>query len=273
METMTHPDEGTLLADLDGELVGAEAKALREHLEGCRRCAERLERLQASRDDACRALAALDVPAPVDAAREELRGRVAARPRAGRGVARPRRGRVGRGALARAAILVLLVAGVAADQLPGSPVRGWLGDVLDGVRSALVGGPEEAPVVRDAATGPVESGVRVAAAAGRVRIILTDLPPGSRIDVRLVDGSEAEVRGMGSGRYRAAPGVIEVVGPGSRVQVEIPRDVSAATVEVDGRVYLRKEGARLEVAGPATDSTEAELRFRTPGGDGPPGLD
>lgn len=261
METMTHLDEGTLVAHLDGEIRGAEAEAIREHLDRCGRCAERVELLEAHRAVVRRAVAALDLPAPVDAARERLRERTARR-------RRPLG--VGRRALARAAVLLLLVAGAAADQLPGSPVRGWLGEVLDGVRSALVGEPDQtAPAVPDGdATGPVESGVRVAPADGRVRIALTGLPPGSRIDVRLVDGSEAGVRGTGGGRYRTAPGVIEVVGPGSRVQVEIPREVASATVEVDGRLYLTKEGGRLEVEGPATDSTEAELRFRTPGGEG-----
>lgn len=277
METMTHPDEGTLQAHLDGETPGADAERIREHLAGCAACAARLGELEADRVAVAGAVSLLDVSPSVDAARMELRDRLAARS----GPAERRRteagGRAGsfsRRALARAAILLLLVAGVAADRLPGSPFQGWLGELAGQVRSALAGGADDAPgTTTDAAAGAAESGVRVSPAGGRVRVVLTGLPPGSRIDVRLVDGAEAGVRGMGGGRYRTAPGLIEVVEPGAGVRVEIPRAVPSATVEVDGRVYLRKEGGRLEVAGPATDSTEAELRFRTPGGDDGAALD
>lgn len=277
METMTHPDEGTLQAHLDGETGGPDSERIREHLAGCAACAARLRELEADRAAVARAVARLDVPPPVDAARMELRDRLAARSGtaewggAGEG---GRAGPLSRRALARAAILLLLVAGVAADRLPGSPFQGWLGELAGQVRSAFAGGADDRPdTTADAPAGEAESGVRVSPAGGRVRIVLTGLPPGSRIDVRLVDGAEAGVRGMGGGRYRTAPGLIEVVEPGAGVRVEIPREVPSATVEVDGRVYLRKEGGRLEVAGPATDSTEAELRFRTPGGDDAPALD
>ena len=77
---MSHVDEGALHAYLDGaleEYPTAEAQAIREHLDVCASCRERLEAERVVRDDATSvlALAAPEVPAP---SFEELRAYVRA---------------------------------------------------------------------------------------------------------------------------------------------------------------------------------------------------
>ncbi|MFZ5625031.1 MAG: hypothetical protein ACOY71_11485 [Gemmatimonadota bacterium] len=57
---MSHLDEGTLMALLDGELGAVEADAARLHVRQCTACAERLSELQALSGEAARLLERLD---------------------------------------------------------------------------------------------------------------------------------------------------------------------------------------------------------------------
>jgi hypothetical protein len=107
------PDEGTLVAVLDGELSAAEERGLAAHLEGCRACQERLAQLR-RRDEAVRRWIARHDPEPPGRGAYDLGPRV------------PAAGRRRRGWMAAAAVVVVSAGALA------SPARGLL---FDGLRS------------------------------------------------------------------------------------------------------------------------------------------
>jgi anti-sigma factor RsiW len=244
-----HLGEGTLQALLDGGLPPAERPAAEAHLAACGECAAAARELRAVNERAAALLAQADIPAPVAQAQMSLRAR---RLRAGRwGEARK--------ALLRAAILVLGVAGVAAAAVPGSPVREWveekvLPDRKQALQPTLGQTPAEQPQQPAAASAP--SGVSIRPDAGVVRVVLTGASPKLRVTARLVDTDRAGVLARGKAasgaRFRTAPGRIEVVNAGEgELEVEIPRDARAATVQVNGHVYVAKDGDSLRVLAPA----------------------
>ncbi len=49
------------------------------------------------------------------------------------------------------------------------------------------------------------------------------------------------------------------------VRVELPRFAAEVSVEVDGRTYLRRTSAGLEVLEPVVEQTDEMIRFVIPG--------
>lgn len=230
---MTHAAEGTLQAWLDGELATDEQSGLADHLEGCGECRDRAAELRAAAERLSAALSLVDVAPPA---------RVAPAPRR-RTFAAPLAG-----GLARAAGLALILAGGAAALIPGSPLRRLIEDALRTLR-----GPEPAVVVEAPAAPPqdevVGGAVYVAPANGAVRVNLVAPSAGARVVVLLVDQAEAAVdaerTGPGFGSTSGA-GWVNVEGiEDGLVTVRIPRTAATATVEVDGRVVVRKEDGQL----------------------------
>jgi hypothetical protein len=207
----------------------------------------------------------LDATAPI------LRARVAISA-AGRGGRSRRLSWAGLSGFARAAMLLLALAGVAAAVVPGSPVRLALEATIARVAAGLQNepGPEPAPVPAPplAAPVPTESmGMAILPADGRVRVLLHTPTGAVDVQVRLVDGPRARVETttvQPDVRLRSAAGRIEVIGlTAGDVLIDIPRQVAQATVEIGGVLHVFKEGQRLQLAGPAgTDSGET-VRFRT----------
>ncbi len=256
---MKHLDEGTLQALADGELPAGERRAAEAHLAGCGACAGELAGLRADHSTLAAALARVDVAPPTAAAQMSLRRRRAAAASAWGGEARR--------ALLRAAVLVVALGGVAFAAVPGSPLRGWIDDV--------VAPPAALPTVKPAAPAPAPapaapppaSGVSMLPDEGVVRVVLNGAASGLRVRARLADGDLAEVSATGAAagaRFRGSSGRIEVLdaGPGE-VLITLPRGASAAVVEVDGNVYVAKEGSRLRVTRPGTRAvTVQEAEFR-----------
>lgn len=252
---MIHPDEGTIQALLDGELEPAARAGTERHLAGCPACAEVAAELRATRDRFRFALRAADIAAPVEPARVGVRRRAAD---AGRGRAL-RRG------LARAALLVLGVAGIAYASVPGSPVRAWLeGDAPTAVHEpvpALAVETAPPPVVETAA-----SGISIRPEDGRVRVVLSASAPELRVHARVGDGELAVVEATGAAagaRFRTGPGRIEVVGAGpGEVHVVLPRAARTAVVEVNGEVRLLRQGERMQLMGPVEQDDASGVVFR-----------
>jgi hypothetical protein len=256
---MTHLGEGTLQELLDGELEADRRDAADRHLATCAVCAGELAELRAGGERASALLGLADVDAPMLRAQAEFhRRRGAGGPLAGARRALPR---------AAAVALTLAAAGVAAA-VPGSPVRGWLGGgaveerLEEPVRLERA---REAPAV-EPEVEPLPKAVSILPDAGRVRSSLTGSSPELRVRTRLTDGPNAEVRATGSAssaRFRTAPGRIEVVGAGpGEVVVHLPASARAAFLEVNGRVYAAKEGARLRSLEPRVDGSSVEPVFR-----------
>jgi len=254
---MKHLDEGALQALFDGELPPEERRAAEAHLTACAECAAAAAALRADLHTLASALARADVAPPSAAARMSFRAR-----RAGAG---SRWTGEARRALLRAATLLLALGGVAAAATP--PVRRW-------VVAAVAPRPEprraEAPEPRRApappAEAPAEAGVSILPDAGSVRVVVNRSARGLRVRTRLSDSEYVGVSVIGeaaSGRFRTAPGRIEVVGAGpGEIHIALPRGARAATVEVDGRVFVAKEDGRLRVMAPAASSADVETVFR-----------
>lgn len=255
---------------VDGELFEGRA-AVRAHLEGCASCAGRLETLEHQRALIGDALRVLDAdPGPVEVARRAVLARRAGtrRPpsRSEAGSLRARRS-WWQTDLARAAGLVLLLAGAASAAIPGSPVRTWIEDRLGPEPEAQPAPEVDAPepaVPPSAEPAPQEAGIEVAALDGRLRISISGLASGGQVEVILVDGDRSGVYAPAGARFTTTPGGLEAQVDGGWVRVELARTVLAADVEVGGALYLRKSGDRLELPGPGVDSTEAQFRFQVP---------
>jgi hypothetical protein len=124
--------------------------------------------------------------------------------------------------------------------------------------------PPVAPAHAAAPAPAAVAGVSVRPVGGEVEVLLNR--PDATIRVRLVDGNRVVVQASGAAataRFQTGPGRIEVSGGGTgELVIEIPRSTSRATVRVDGKVILTKQGATLKPVGPVTDSTASEVVFR-----------
>lgn len=265
---MTHAPEGTLVAYLDDEVTAAERAEIEGHLAACDACAAELRVLAGFSDTFGSAVATLDVPAPVAHAHREFVANREAAPGRTR-VLQLRR--MGVRSLAKAASLALVLAGAASAAIPGSPVRRWVAGAWDRVTALFDGGQEvaEVPVTPPAppVVGPEEVpafGAAIPPSNGSVRIVLSDLEPGARVRVRVVDEDVAWLRSAGTeGRLSRNPGRLEAAGFGD-VTIDIPRSVVSARVELDGRVLFLKSGDSVQAVAPAETTGTDEFLF-TPG--------
>lgn len=264
---MSHVAEGSLQAYLDGEIDGTVEAALREHLGACAACAGELDSLRHAGRVTHAALSLLDVPAPALRARAAL---AAARP-ARR--TQPRLAWLGAGGFAKAAMLLLALAGVGAAAIPDSPVRRALEATFERVSQLFAGtdAPQQADAPAVAPTAPAADEapmgiVSAMPANGRVRIVLHAPTGALAVTVRFGDENRARVLyrvEQGPERTVSGTGRLELVGlGGGEVVIEIPRHVPNATLQVDGEVYVYKEGERLQASGPAGTTQGSEVRFR-----------
>ncbi|HEX7051814.1 MAG TPA: zf-HC2 domain-containing protein [Longimicrobiales bacterium] len=233
-----HINEGRLQALLDGELDAVERAAVATHVEGCTTCGAELDGLRAAAVRLSNALRRLDVPAPVDRAWARLGQRRAAE-----------RAAAVRRALLRAAAMIVGCAAVAAAALPGSPVRAWIGEVWGGAAEKLAEPTvAPAPAVPVQAPAPGPAGVSILPSQGRVRILIEGAVPETRLRVRLTSGERVAVYvyGASGARFRTGADRIAVAGAGpGEVRIEVPSSLANATVEVDGRLLVAKDGAQL----------------------------
>jgi hypothetical protein len=251
---MIHAAEGTLLEWLDGRLSSSEHSAVEGHLAQCATCTAELDRLQLLSATFSRAMELLDPPALTRAAYASvLRRRVRSW------------GPDTRRTLARAAVLVLAVAGIASATLPGSPLRAWLEDRL-GLGGNITASGAHAPSTRPAPVAePASAGIAILPLDGSVRIVLNNANPALRVRVRLAEGEIVDVRAIGAAanaQFRTGPGRISISDAGAgEIQIALPHIVSHATVLVGTKPYLVKEGHQIRVLAPAADTAGAEIIF------------
>jgi len=241
---MSHLDEGTIVAIRDGALVGGDAS---EHLAACSQCRTGLDDARRRAELIAGELAGLDTPVDTVLAKEAVRKRLDSARDPSRGPGRTL------WHLGRAAAVLLAATG-AAYALPGSPVPGWFSstDVVPAV------GPD---VVDRAQEPPLEGGIEVSVPEGRMQIFLNGVTPGSELVIVWVDAPIARIAAAPGSSFSFTEGRAEAtVAPGP-VRVELPRFAQSVSVAVDGRTYLRRTSAGLEVMQPTVVQTDERIRF------------
>jgi hypothetical protein len=208
------------------------------------------------------ALASLDAPTDLEAARTHVRKRLTARAAenadAVKLTPRPRRAFW---SLSRAAgLLMVTAAGLSA--LPGSPVRNWASRVL--APEAPEVGTEAAPTPAPSSTEAEATGIRLAVPRGPLRVIVGGAEVGTVIRVQWVPGADAAVFAPAGSRFTSGEGRLEARVTSGTVRIEIPRGVVPVSLEVGGRIYLRSTAAGLDVPGPVTQQSASEIVFRIP---------
>ena len=266
---MTHLDEGQLRALLDDELSDAEAGVARVHVGGCDECAQLLARVDTQGVAAREAIAILDVPAPAARAREAVLARVHGTSSSSERPI-PREASVGAWApfhltLKRAAVIVLLLTGLAAA-LPGSAVRAWMVSGWRVAVEAFTGAESGAqPATTELATSGQESdeaGVQFEVTDEPLRIVLTQIEPGSLVVVRFIEGRRAAFSGSDARFRRTADGRFEVTGGSGTIRIDVPRTLAGASLRVNERIYLTVAGDRIDATGPIEAQTPEEISFR-----------
>lgn len=227
------PDEGALLAFLDGALPEGEAREVGEHVEGCRECRERAAEVEA-RNAAVRSWLGKHDPPPPPREAYDLSARSRGRAGPRRLRARGRRARHWAGA---AAAVVLLVAALS------GPVRAWVANVVRGLIGAdpvvETAPPAEAPPTHGVSFLAEGDELQVVFESPRTRgLLIVEASPGPLVTIRVPDDAVAilvrpgrvEVgnAGLPSGTYHlaVAPGVerIRILVPGAEpIVVEVAR--------------------------------------------------
>jgi hypothetical protein len=250
---MTHLDEGRIRAFLDGE-SGDDLDSVRRHLEECGSCSDLLAQIEARSVVVERALGLLDTVGPNPHARDRVRAMVETESPI---ETRTHADADTRISFAKAAVIVLFLAAGGAAALPSSPVRAWLAERVRGGASAI-------PESTQTADEPAPVGVRLDVETGALAVSLVEVEPGTLVIVRWVEGTRAAALAGTGARFRAADGRIEVTAVSDSISVDLPLDVAEVSLEVNGRMYLRKMGERLDVAGPVITRSPEEIRLRVP---------
>ncbi len=259
---MPHPNDGQLLAWIDGELEPGDESGVSQHVESCARCSGRAEVMRLESEGFSRALLALDVEAPGLADPGPIPVAAA--------LSQPGSHRLRRTgwSLARAAGLVLVAAGAAAALVPGSPLRDWIENAFVADPATSTGSVESA-APEEAAGDPGIAGptaISVDLLGGELTVNLRGFGHGSNVHVRLSGERRASVRVEGVGgspRFVTGPGTLDVIGSGEgEIWVELPRSASEGAVLVDGKPAVRLEGGRLVILWPEADSPRGEAVFR-----------
>ena len=260
--TSAHFGHAEIVALRDGAL--GPAHGAQDHMAVCEACSEALERARERAAVVARALESLDREFDLEAARASVRARVARATAEAREEPRRSATLMPLRHLARAAGVLLVLAGAAAAW-PGSPVRSWLAGGSESA-AAPAAAPESARAAEAVAPQEGERAlVRVAGGEGGVVVTLDGVAPGSAIEVRWVAGSSVGVLAAAGSSFSSAVGRIRAsVAPGD-VRVEMPRE-ALSTLEVGGTSFLRRTAEGLELTGPVEERTDALVRFRMPGG-------
>jgi len=246
---MTHRTDGELQAYLDAELEREEAAEVAEHLLACVACRARLGELRRAHEGLRQALRDLD-------AEPALR----------------RRTRLARGALLRAAVLLLAVVGAAAAVVPGSPIRALFERQPEATPVPLAPVPIPGTTRAETDRPPGVASVTVTPVEGRVSVDVVGFAAGSIVHVSLTRRPDVMARlasGRVAARFSVGPGRLEVVGTPSEgpgeVVIELPRGLGSATLNVDGREALVLSPDGLKRPGLPAETAREDVVLRVEG--------
>ena len=250
---MRHLDDATIIALRDDDIAEGSTYV---HLDECATCVAAVADARSRSTLIAEALATLDGPVDVAAAKAATRARLAP-PHAARAVPARRRWPHGRAAM------ILLASAGAASALTWSPLRSlW---------APTPSAPEPAPAAVAAPAPALESvqettpsGIAVPVSDGRIEVIVRGAAPGSALEVAWSGEAIARIAAPPGSVFTYADGRVEVDAAAGGLRVELPRAASAATVEIDGLVYVQRSAAGVVVLQPAIERTDDFIRFVVP---------
>jgi hypothetical protein len=243
-------DAGTLASLRDDPTPDAPAYA---HLRACPACAASLSDATARAAVVSEALAALDAPLDLAAAKAATRARLD-RVRASRQAGGWRRWPIG-----RAAMLLLTTAG-AASALTWTPIRRLFTPRETPPVTAVAPAPLTAP---PAVQQPEATGIAFDVGGAGIEVIVRGATPGSVLEVAWGAGASARVQGPIGTRYTFGDGRLELEAEAGDLRLELPRS-AASSVVVDGRVYVTRSATGVSVGATAVERTDDLVRFVVP---------
>ncbi len=247
---MSHLTERAILELRDGFMVDADARA---HLGECEMCRTALEEAEVCATDIASTLTDLDERFEVDSAHEVVRARLAERETAA-GQSREPRVRTSFWTLGRAATFLLVTTG-GLSALPGSPLR----EFISGRGSQSPASSTLAPSVSGE---PV--GMRMIVEDGPVVVELDQVPTGTSIEVRWVTGPAVTVLGAQGSSFTSAQGRVQATITSGPVTIEFPESISAASLVVNGRIYLQRSAGYESTSVPVVERDANRIRFIVP---------
>lgn len=258
---MNHTDSGALIAWLDGELPVAARGDLDAHLAECDSCRIELAAVRSSAREFSEAIGLLDGRIPMLAARVAIEQQAVRTRHQG-----PRHFIAG--GLAKAAAITLLAAGAAAAAIPGSPVRQWVSDVVARLTGEREGGsvPTRAPVPVEAMAQEPRGPAVTVPTGGTVRVSVHSLPASAPLTIRVTDREGVFLRAIGANDpVRFAPradATVDVFDVRTGLVIELPRNLTSASIDVDGRPYYVKDASGERFIGPGATPTTDGVTFR-----------
>lgn len=238
---MIHLDDEQVQRLLHDELAPGAKASLKDHVEACRECQDRVAEARHEEEQLFGLLAQVDHPAPTVGV-SAVMAPSSASP-----------------VLTRWAAAGLLAVGLAgaAYAMPGSPVRGWLRAL--GTRSTPVA---ELPVAPPAVPKvPVAGGVAVPPGRNfEVRFLAAQ--PAGEIRVTMSDGADLIVQARGEGASFTSSGdqlVIDNRHSSADFDIAIPRSAPRVEIRIGDRQVLMKEGSRIVPARPDSGPSRIPL--------------
>jgi hypothetical protein len=238
-----HADEGAIATLRDEGMVDP---WLSSHLDECAVCIAELVDAKGRSAAVAEALATLDIPVNVTAAKTAVRRRLdRERPEVSRSARRI--------PIGRAAAILLITAGAAAA-LPWSPLARWWSEPAV---------PAPAAATQSAAPGDPTAASVAVVVVDAIEVVVTGAAAGAAVDVTWLDEGSARVAAPSGSEFTFSSGRIEVQATAGALRLELPR-AARASVVVNGRDYLERSAAGISVIEPAAEVTDERVRFVVP---------
>ncbi|MBI4410815.1 MAG: zf-HC2 domain-containing protein [Gemmatimonadetes bacterium] len=242
---LRHVDDERIQRLLHGELASPAADLVRDHLAGCAECRARVAQAQREEGELHALLRHLDHPLPrVGAEAVAARARVPGSAWGWRA----------------AGILLALAAAGVAYAAPGSPLPGWVDEVI----TRLKGAEPAAPPPRPRVAGQSVSGIALRPGQD-LAIVFVSTHADGQATVTLTDEAEVLVRALTDPATFTSELdrlVVDGHGAAGRFEIRIPRAAPRVEIRVGDRRVLLKEGARVSTSAPADASGSYLLPLR-----------
>ena len=154
-----------------------------------------------------------------------------------------------------AAILVASAGAVSALELTG--VIQWTAEAEHTVPPPT----SVAAQPNDASPPEASGGIAVDVPEAGLTITMAVVGSAPELDVVWVSGNTARVVAPSGSRFAYADGRVDVSLQPGPVSVELPSSGSPLSLQVGGRVYLRRSGSQIAIEGPIVERGEDRLHF------------